>query len=60
MSVCHECDAQVTAADRKYAGPCATCGKVTCPAHTYFYTDESNGAISLSARPMCVEHRGVA
>lgn len=53
-----ECGASVKAADRKYTGPCAECGAATCPAHTWFYTDESNIAISRSARPKCEAHRG--
>jgi len=40
----------------KYAGPCSTCGVATCPAHTYFYIDDSNIAITNGARPTCRAH----
>lgn len=52
------CGAIIAAADRKYAGPCAECGTPTCPKHTFFYTYESNIAISNSARPKCFYHKG--
>lgn len=57
---CVECGDPITAADRKYSGPCTHCGALTCPKHTHFYVDESNGAITLSSRPYCIEHAGEA
>lgn len=60
MSVCGECGTTVTRADRRYAGPCADCGQMTCPQHTFFYVDESNRAITDAARPKCEKHRGTA
>ena len=56
MTACVECGTRVRAADRKYSGPCAICGAATCPRHTYFYADESNAAVTASARPMCRDH----
>lgn len=55
---CVTCGEPTAARDRKYAGPCAVCGADTCPKHTYFHTDESNVAITNSARPMCETHKG--
>jgi len=52
---CVECSSRATQV--KYAGPCASCGAETCPRHSYFYADESNAAITASARPMCLIHR---
>ena len=53
---CVTCGERISAAERKYSGPCVECGAVTCPKHTVFYVDESNIAITGRARPKCLEH----
>lgn len=50
MSACNECPNR---ANGKHGGPCSKCGVPLCPSHALFYTDESNRAISSSARPEC-------
>ena len=50
-SSCFECG---KAAHDRYK--CAKCGAVICPRHTYYYADESNAAITKSARPKCWVH----
>lgn len=52
---CVECGSRAT--NIKYSGPCANCGAATCPRHSYFYSDESNTAITDHAQPMCLIHR---
>ena len=42
---------------QKYGGPCHVCGMPLCPKHAHFYADESNAAITASARPTCLEHK---
>jgi len=54
MSTCVVCGEKAN--QPKYGGPCSVCGVATCPKHTYFYADESNAAITASARPRCKEH----
>jgi len=58
MTECGMCGQPVTAKDRRYSGPCTTCGTETCPACTNFYVDGQNRAISAAARPKCVNHKG--
>lgn len=55
-SACVECS-RATHPRTKYAGPCSVCGATTCPKHSYFYTDESNAAVTAAARPTCLIHR---
>ena len=50
MTACTECPAE---ANGKHGGPCSKCGNPLCPKHAFFYVDESNAAISSSARPEC-------
>lgn len=50
MSTCNECPNR---ANGKHGGPCSKCGTPLCPTHAYFYTDESNGAITARSRPEC-------
>ena len=59
MATCSECDARVYASgdNKKYA---CGCGAILCGKHAMFYVDESNSAISASARAHCPQCWAVA
>lgn len=51
--LCRDC---LEKAGGTYGGLCVVCGAPLCPKHAHFYVDESNIAITNSARPHCKEH----
>lgn len=58
LLLCHECGDQVfkkTESSRYLAVNCSVCHEWFCNRHIYYYADESNIAITNSARPKCSE-----
>ncbi|MGN7977402.1 hypothetical protein ACTJJ4_07490 [Microbacterium sp. 22195] len=59
MSACEVCSATTFKSREPFALTCHTCGKELCSAHAHYYVDESNVAITQSARPTCATCNGM-
>lgn len=59
MSSCTVCGVRTFKGREPYALACHKCDKALCSAHAYYYVDESNIAITNSARPTCAICNGM-
>ena len=58
-TACGVCGIRTLKTREPLARTCATCSKSLCNAHTHFYIDGNNAAITRSAPPKCATCTGL-